>query len=319
MKNTQKVKQFSNRKSKNRKSKKRTIGGVGEQPPEPIETDVCTKKVDYRTTYLKNDITNIEMLMFIIGLLGNTDFKSKVIDKNAVYLNKITSDTIGTSFHYFDNKEYRIFLNDVIQWLLLDYNQDIFNSFLTVLINSFERPDFLTNKDPFNVILFELDSIITKKINDNVTVNKVEINNNIVLLKIILEVLTTIPNLSNALKMYFQNAENIKILNQYLSSIKCILKTLITMDIKTNTNVRNLITGYFSDQNVGLFGTIKAAGRILTGCAVQITTDTASYAAKGTAHLVSNAAKGVTTHASNAVSSVFSFFKPSTPVNTNNP
>jgi hypothetical protein len=307
MKNTQKAKQFSNR--KNRKSKKRMIGGVGEQQlPEPIIKDVCTKKVDYRTTYPKNDITNIEMLMFIIGLLGNTDFKSKVIDKNAGYLNGITSDTIGTAFHYNTvNTHYRVFLNDVIQWLLLDYNKDFFNSVLTVLSNSFERKDFLTNKDPFNVILFELDSTITKKINDNATVNNVEINNNIVLLKIILEVLTTIPNLSIALKSYFQNADNITILHHYSNSMICILKTLITMDIKTNTNVRNLISGYFSDQNLGLFGTIKAAGRILTGCAVQITTDTASYAAKG-----------LKTQASNTVSSVFSFFKPSTPVNTNN-
>ena len=45
MKNTQKAKQFSNRKFKNNKSKKRTVGGVGEQPPEPIMSDVCTKKV----------------------------------------------------------------------------------------------------------------------------------------------------------------------------------------------------------------------------------------------------------------------------------
>ena len=267
--------------------------------------------------------------MFIIGLLGNTDFKSKVIDKNAGYLNGITSDTIGTSFHYFDKQDYRVFLNDVIQWLLLDYNEDFFNSVLTVLSNSFERKDFLTNKDPFNVILFELDSTITKKINDNATVNNVEINNNIILLKIILEVLTTIPNLSIALKSYFQNAYNITILHHYSNSIICILKTLITMDIKTNTNVRNLISGYFSEQSVGLFGTIKAAGQILTGCAVQITTDTASYAAKGTAHLVSNAAKGLKTQASNAAkglktqasnaaSTVWSFLKPSTPVNTNN-
>jgi hypothetical protein len=303
MKNTQKVKQFSNRKSKNRKSKKRTIGGVGEQPPEPIETDVCTKKVDYRTTYLKNDITNIEMLVFIIGLLGDTDFKSKVIDKNAVYLNSITSDTIGTSFNYFDKQEYRVFLNHIIQWLLLDYNQDFFNSVLTVLSKSFERPDFLTNKDPFNVILFELDSTITEKTNnnqnpqDNKVANDPLINNNIVLLKIILEVLTTIPNLSNALKSYFQNADNINILRQYLSSIKCILTKLIKMDIKTNTNVRNLITGYFSDQNVGLFGTIKAALPIIGGCGGSV---------------VSNVAKG-------AASSVFSFFTPSNPVNTNHP
>jgi hypothetical protein len=243
------------------------------------------------------------MLVFIIGLLGDTDFKSKVIDKNAVYLNSITSDTIGTSFNYFDKQEYRVFLNHIIQWLLLDYNQDFFNSVLTVLSKSFERPDFLTNKDPFNVILFELDSTITEKTNnnqnpqDNKVANDPLINNNIVLLKIILEVLTTIPNLSNALKSYFQNADNINILRQYLSSIKCILTKLIKMDIKTNTNVRNLITGYFSDQNVGLFGTIKAALPIIGGCGGSV---------------VSNVAKG-------AASSVFSFFTPSNPVNTNHP
>ena len=308
MKNTQKAKQFSNRKFKNNKSKKRTVGGVGEQPPEPIMSDVCTKKVDYRGTYMKNDITNIEMLMFIIGLLDNADFKNKVIDTNAVFLNGITSDTIGTAFHYTNNKEYRQFLNNVIQWILLDYNQDFFNSVLTVLTKSFERDDFFTNTDPFNVILFELDNTITKKTEDNRTVNNAQINNNIVLLKIILEVLTTIPNLSNALKSYFQNADNINILRQYLSSIKCILKKLITMDIKTNTSVRNLITGYFSEQNVGLFGTIRAALPIIGGCGGSVTVDAAKQVATG----VTNAAKG-------AASSVFSFFTPSPPVNTNHP
>jgi len=291
MKNTQKAKQFSNR--KNRKSKKRMIGG--EQPPEPIMTDICTKKVDYRTTYLTNDITNIEMLMFIIGLLGNTDFKSKVIDKNAGYLNGITSDTIGTAFHYTVKKDYRVFLNHVIQWLLLDYNQDFFNSVLTVLINSFERPDFLTNKDPFNVILFELDSTITKKINDNATVNNVEINNNIILLKIILEVLTTIPNLSIALKSYFQNADNIKILKEYLTSIKCILKKLITMDIKHDTRVRQLISRYFSEQSVGLFGTIQAALPIIGSCGVGVVTTAATNA-------VSNAYSNTVSYLTNKIS-----------------
>lgn len=277
MKNTQKAKQFSNR--KNRKSKKRMIGGVGEQQlPEPIIKDVCTKKVDYRTTYPKNDITNIEMLMFIIGLLGNTDFKSKVIDKNAGYLNGITSDTIGTAFHYTVDTHYRVFLNDVIQWLLLDYNKDFFNSVLTVLINSFERTDFFTNKDPFNVILFELDNTITQKTNDNATVNNVEINNNIVLLKIILEVLTTIPNLSIALKSYFQNADNIKVLKDYLTTIKCILNKLITMDIKNDTRVRELISRYFSEKSVGLFGTIQAALPIIGSCGVGVVTTVATNA-----------------------------------------
>ena len=79
------------------------------------------------------------------------------------------------------------------------------------------------------------------------------------------------------------------------------------MDIKTNINVRNLISGYFSDQNLGLFGKIMAAGRILSGCALSVSGDVAKQVATG----ASNVAKG-------AVSSVFSFFKPSPTVNTNN-
>lgn len=307
MKNTQKAKQFSNR--KNRKSKKRTIGGVGEQPPEPPEPiikDVCTKKVDYRTTYPKNNITNIEMLMFIIGLLGNTDFKSKVIDKNAGYLNGITSDTIGTSFHYFDKQDYRVFLNDVIQWLLLDYNKDFFNSVLTVLSNSFERTYFFTNKDPFNVILFELDNTITQKTNDNATVNNVEINNNIVLLKIILEVLTTIPNLSIALKSYFQHEDNIKVLKEYLTTIKCILKKLITMDIKNDTRVRELISRYFSEKSVGLFGTIQAALPIIGSCGVGVVTTVATNA-------VSNVLSNVLSNAKSYIVNKISPQKPTVP------
>jgi len=171
---------------------------------------------------------------------------------------------------------------------LLDYNQDFFNSVLTVLSKSFEREDFFTNTDPFNVILFELDNTITKKTEDNRTVNNAQINNNIVLLKIILEVLTTIPNLSNALKSYFQNADNMKILKEYLSSIKCILNKLITMDIKTNTSVRKLITGYFSDQNVGLFGTIQAALPIIGSCGAGVLGNAAKGFVSNTITYVAN-------------------------------
>lgn len=285
MKNTQKAKQFRKNKYKNRKSKKRTIGG--EQLQAQPSDNTIAPNIDYRAIYIKNDINNIEMLSFVIGLLSTPDFKAKVIDKNSVYLNQITGENIGTSFDYFGNQEFRIFINDAIQWLLLDYNQDFFNSVLTVLINSFQRPDFLTDNDPFNVILFELDKTITLKINQN-TENKKEMNDNIVLLKIILEVLTTIPNLSNTLKGIFQNKDTIKILNQYSKSIICILQKLITMDIKTNTNVRNLITGYFKNQNISVWGIIQPALSIVSSCGGSVVSNVVSNMSSSAYSYLSN-------------------------------
>ena len=236
-----------------RKNTRKIGGGI----PKPRVTHHCTEKVDYRGTYTENDISNIDMLLFVFKLLGNDSFRKRVIIPNANFLNSLTPDNFDTYFAM-TNASFRTFLNNLIQWLLLDYNQVFFNSVLMVLIRSFERSDFFNNPDPFNVILYELDVMITE--------NKVDIDNT-TLLKIILEVLTVIPSLSMYFQMYFKNAENITRMKKYLDTILCILKQLIQMDIHKNEAVRELITKFFSDKNPGLTASINAFGKVLRNCA----------------------------------------------------
>ena len=50
------------------------------------------------------------------------------------------------------------------------------------------------------------------------------------------------------------------------------------MDIKHDTRVRQLISRYFSEQSVGLFGTIQAALPIIGSCGVGVVTTAATNA-----------------------------------------
>jgi hypothetical protein len=224
--------------------------------------------VNYRDVYKKNDIDNIEILTFVVGLLNTPDFRNKVIIKNQNYLNNIKIESIGESFNYSQNQSFRIFINDVIQWLLLDYNQDFFNSVLSVLLKCFKRPDFLNSPDPFNVLLEELDNTINQKILDNASVNDVNVENTIVLLKIILEVLTTMSNVTIIVSELLINQKNILI--QYSSSIVCILEYLIKQDIKTNQGIRNLIQNYFKNLKLDIAGLVLPAVKLVGSCSGSI-------------------------------------------------
>ena len=178
---------------------------------------------------------------------------NQVVTPNATYLNSLTVENFGTLFS-FSNQSFRTFFNILIQWLLLDYNQDFVNSVLDVLIRSFSRDDFFTYTDPFNIILFELNAEISKKRNPNTEDPNVldvdieelkELNKNISLLMIILEVLTTIPSISNYLRLYFQNDQKKQVFKDYSTSIICILQELKKLDIHRNQDVRNIISRSF--------------------------------------------------------------------------
>jgi hypothetical protein len=245
------------------RNKRRFNGGdeIIETPPQ--------KTPDYRAKYIENDITNIEILAFLIQLLNMPDFKEKIIIKNQEYLNSITSENIGASFHYGENKKYRNFLNDVIQWFLLDYNQDFFNSILDVLLKCFENPIFLNEEtDSFDILLFELNQKIDNKKLESSKIQDTNINNNITLLKLILEVLTTIPNLVIVVSDILKNQKIV--LQNYSKSIICIITFLIKQDIKNNEKIRNLIKNYFSNLNLDIKGIITPALSLVGSCTTTV-------------------------------------------------
>jgi hypothetical protein len=249
---TRSLRNIQNKRTNNTRSKSNKV------KTRKNKLNIIVGGANYREIYKNNDIDNIEVLTFLVGLLNNPDFRNKVIMKNQNYLNSITSENIGESFNYSQNQSYRIFINDIIQWLLLDYNQDFFNSVLDVLLKCFKRTDFLNNSDPFNILLQELDNKINEKNMDTGSVNTVT------LLKIILEVLTTIPSITISVSNLLTSQK--EILLQYSSSIICILNYLIQQDIKTNQGIRNLIQNYFKNMKLDLLGVIIPALKLVTSC-----------------------------------------------------
>jgi hypothetical protein len=220
------------------------------------------------------------MLGVLFGLLNNPNFMKQVVTTNATFLNSLTSENFGTSFS-FANKSFGSFLNILIQWLLLDYNKNFVNSVFEVLIRAFKNPDFLTSKDPFNIVLFELNAEINLKKNvpDTTpldTLHLEELNKNVALLMIILEFLTVIPSISNYLRTYFQNAQNMQMFKDYSSSIVCILQELQKLDIHSNQEVRRIIAKLFSDNSSGIKDTIIAFRGVIQNCTGSLIANKAS-------------------------------------------
>lgn len=244
---------------------KRTFNGGDAVIETPLQ-----KTLDYREKYLENDITNIEILALVITLLNNEDFNKKVILKNEQFLNNINSENIGDSFNYSENKSYRNLINDAVQWLVLDYNQDFFNSLFVVLKNCFKNK-FYDNPDPFDMLLSELNAMINSKFELNKVTQDVNINNNIVLLKLILEILTTIPVLTKVLYELLNNQK--QLLRQYSKSIICIIEFLIKQDIKTNVKVRNLIQTYFKTFALDIKSIVMPALSLIGSCSITAASD----------------------------------------------
>jgi len=263
-------------------------------------TNTDQETPDYRAKYIENDITNIEILAFLIQLLNTTDFKEKIITKNQQYLNSITSENIGASFHYGGNDKYRKFLNDVIQWFILDYNEDFFNNVLGVLLNCFKRPEFLLNNtDSFDILLDELNKMINVKTakNSNTEDPKIkENNNNIFLLKLILELLTTIPALTKLVSDILINQKYI--LQQYPQSIGCIINYLMKKDIRQNEGVRKLIKNLITQEKLNILSAINTFAGIVE-CSWAVTKEASGNVAHKATTAVGNFA--------NQITSVFGF------------
>lgn len=211
-------------------------------------------------------ITYDTIFEYLIELLNRPDFKTKVFDKNKTFIQSISinNDNIPESFNYVNNAEFRKFIDDLVQWLLLDYNPYIFNTLLTVIYNCFENPKFLNNDtDSFQILFDNLQNMILQRMNENFNAVDDDKKNEINLLILILYLLT-IPSVTLAISNFINN--NKVVFQNNLSDIKCVINDIRKIDIKNNIMVRKLITNYFESlkidsANINVTEVLKLLGK----------------------------------------------------------
>lgn len=185
-------------------------------------------------------ITYDTILEYLLELLP--DFKKNVLEKNKKFIQSISinNDNFSVCFDFSNNKEFRNFINDLIQWLLFDYNPYILDTLLTVIYSCFNDPHFLDKNVDSLQILFEKlqDMIVYNTINAKDDKEKI---NEIQLLTLILYVLT-IPSISLAVSNLIN--KNKDAFGKNVTDIKCVLTEITYKKINTQS-IRNAISNYF--------------------------------------------------------------------------
>jgi len=224
MRNTKKASLFRKQKSK-RKSKKR-FGGES-------------------TT--NDNITNIDISIFLFGLLQDSEFKTHVLDKNnnRIFLNTITYDKMNEQMDS-NSPQYKNFANDMLYWLVV-VNKYFLQSLLTLFFNSINDNDFFTSNNRSDIITNTLYTLLSKETNSNNDMEEIKKNN--ILLKIMYLGLTTMPDNKTKLKDIVSDVETIDDLKKDKEAINCILEYLIP-NIHNNDKQRRFIyDGLTKDNN----------------------------------------------------------------------
>ncbi len=211
-------------------------------------------------------ITYDTIFEYLVELLNTPDFKTKVFEKNKKFIQSISinNDNIPESFNYVNNVEFRKFIDDLLQWLLFDYNPYILNTLLTVIYDSFNNPKFLNNEtDSFEILFDNLQNVILEKMKENFNAVDDDKKNEINLLILILYLLT-IPSVTTAVSNFINN--NKVVFQNNLSDIKCVINDIRKIGIKNNTMVRKLITNYFESlkidsANINVIELVKLLGK----------------------------------------------------------
>jgi hypothetical protein len=185
---------------------------------------------------------------YLLELLNRPDFK-QIYEKNKEFIKSISinNNNFSDAFDFSTNKLFRNFINDLLQWLLFDYNPYIFDTLLTVIYSCFndpespESPEFLEdNVDSLQILFNKLQDMILYKIGQSR--NDVEKTNEINLLTFILYVLT-IPSVTTAVSDFIN--KNKAVFRENLKDIKCVLTEITYEKIKNTPSVRTAITNYF--------------------------------------------------------------------------
>jgi len=106
-----------------------------------------------------------EIYKYLLELLNRPDFK-QIYEKNKEFIKSISinNDNFSQAFDFSTNKLFRNFINDLLQWLLFDYNPYIFNTLLTVIYSCFNDDEFLQdNVDSLQILFNKLQYMIIGK------------------------------------------------------------------------------------------------------------------------------------------------------------
>ena len=240
----------------------------------------------------EGEITNGEIIAFtlfsFIPETGKSSFIS-IIDNNLDFVNNIHEEIKNNTLNFSTNEQYRKFINDLLQWILFDYNPQFSTCMFQILYNTLNDNNFLNDKvdidTQYNILLTNVKQMIIKKEEENTKLesqNVIYIQNDriISLLRIFLRFLNIEEN-KKGIKHAITSQKST--INSYKSSILCILKHLIDTNILQKDNVRILIGNLIKDMtvknNLSNWTTIVKSGSDLIGnCGSTIATNAVSNA-----------------------------------------
>ena len=244
--------------------------------------------------YTFDPISNGEILAFLfMDLIAETqsNYFGKLIDKNIEFINSIqivnsngdnNANTIianvinnnNIPLDFNKNELFRKFINDIIQWLLFDYNHELQSSIFETFYETLLDDNFLqtTNVDiNYDILIKNVKQMIMIKSNQLINIGTndpkhKEIDGVITLLRIFLRYLNAPTSKTNIMNALTNNATNIK---QYKKSVLCILKYLIQTKLLQNDKVRNIISDLITDMtlhnNFSTWKTLIAKSASLVG------------------------------------------------------
>ena len=240
----------------------------------------------------EGEITNGEIIAFtlfsFIPETGKSSFIS-IIDNNLDFVNNIHEEIKNNTLNFSTNEQYRKFINDLLQWILFDYNPQFSTCMFQILYNTLNDNNFLNDKvdidTQYNILLINVNQMIIKKEEENTKLesqNVIYIQNDriISLLRIFLRFLNIEEN-KKVIKEAITSQKTT--INSYKRSILCILKHLIDTNILQKDNVRILIGNLIKDMtvknNLSNWTTIVKSGSDLIGnCGSTIATNAVSNA-----------------------------------------
>jgi hypothetical protein len=220
----------------------------------------------------KFQIANTDIILFLIQFLGKTDLKN-ILLSNYNFINSLENRQLD----FKQDREFRKFINDIVQWFLLDYDRQFFNSLLEIVIKTLENPDFLNNEYPWSIryglLLLNVYQML------EFYNNKEESIDTFILLQILLRLLR-MPKVEEIITKNIDQQQT-QLIN-YRNTIVCLLDTLIKQDLLHNPNIRELIKEFIEELTYNHaydWSTFSKLTDLIKKCSFKITKDLSSVAA----------------------------------------
>jgi hypothetical protein len=269
-----KTKKLLNKKNKTRRGRKGGDNLQQTQTQQQINTQLD-----------KFQISNVEVILFLIEFLNKNNLKN-ILLTHFQFINNIENEKLVFN----ENPAFRKFINDIIQWFLLDYNQSFSNSLLEIIKNTIQNPVFLSKNsspdDKYNVLLMNVYTMITKYNNSE----DVEFFS---LLEILLRGLR-MPKVKELVLSNLQLQQDNLI--QYKSTIVCLLDNMIKKDLLHKEEIRKLIKEILEELSYNTaynWATFKKLAGLVSNCALTVTSNVTAVAAKGAYNATTNAASSL--------------------------